>query len=149
MSADLLPALRAAIAAHAAVTSELAAYAASYPIFTRRPIPDDAPALVVIIGPVIESGRADGIDDQRPILTHDISVYGPNGAAGTQDAYRAVERIAFAIQQLFHRRPEEVQVAGWQTIDVTARGPSPAPVDDEQTVGRRVEVTSRLARAGI
>ena len=146
MSADLLPSIRAALAGAAAVTNELAAYLGSYPIFTRRPVPDDAPYPLIVINPVIQAGQGDGIRDQRPALVHDIIAYGTNGLTGTVDNYRAVERIAFAVQQLFHRNPGAVSASGWSTSDVTALGPFPAPADDEQTVGRRVEITARLAR---
>ena len=146
MSADLLPAIRASLVGDADIIDELTAYAGSYPVFTRRPVPNNAPYPLIVVNPQIQVGQVDGISDQKPILTHDIAVYGRNGMAGTVDNYRAVERIAFLIHQLFHRRPASVSVSGWGVVDVTALGPFPAPVDDEQTVGRRVEVTARLAR---
>lgn len=144
---DLLPSIRASIVAAASVTSELPAYAGSFPVFTRRPVPDAAPTLVVVVNPQVQAGANDGINDLRPIVVHDVVVYGQNGAAaGGVDEYRKVERIGQALQQLFHSHPELVSAAGWSTIDVTASGPSPAPTDDEQTVGRLVSVTTRLAK---
>ena len=146
MSANLLPAIRASLIGTAAITGELAAYAGSYPVFTRRPVPDDAPYPLIVVNPQIQVGQADGMADQKPVLVHDIAVYGLNGVAGTTDNYRAVEHIAFLVHQLFHRKPASVSASGWGVVDVTALGPFPAPVDDEQTVGRRVEITARLAR---
>lgn len=141
---DLLESIRATILGASSVTSELEAYLNSYPVFTRRPVPDDAPPVVVVVNPQFQSGQSDGMRDQRPSLTHDVAVYGPNEPA---ESYRKVERVSHALQQLFHRRPGSVSASGsWTVTDVTAVGPSPAPVDDEETVGRRVEITARLAR---
>lgn len=144
---DLLATLRSALVGSGAVADELPEYAGSLPIFTRRPVPDDAPMPMIIINPQIQAGQADGMRDQRPVIVHDIIAYGRNGTAGTSDDYRRIERLAHAVQQLLHRRPDRLLPAnGWAIIDVVASGPSPAPGDDEQTIARRVEVTVRAAR---
>lgn len=146
MSTDLLPSIRAALIANAPITALLPAYLGSYPVFTRRPVPDDAPLPLIVVNPQIQSGEEDGLTDQRPALTHDIVVYGRSGVDGGIDHYRTVDDLARRVQQLFHRQRAAVSASGWTITDVTARGPFPAPVDDEQTVGRRVEVTAQLAR---
>lgn len=145
MSVDLAAPTLAALRAATSVTSELQAYAGSYPIFTRVPVPDDAPDRVVVISPTMHAGEEDGINDQRPVLSNTIATYDVNDPQSSAN-YRAVERIAFAVQQLFHRNRTAITVSGWSVVDITARGPAIAPVDDEQTVGRMVTVTYRLAR---
>lgn len=139
---DLSAPIRAALVGEPAVTSELTAYANSVPIFTRVPVPDDAPYPMVVVSSGFQVGDGDGLNDEQPQLVRDVLVYGRNDA----DSYRKVERIAFAIRDLFHRHRGSITVSGWDVVSVVATGPAPAPVDDEQTVGRRVELTVRLAR---
>jgi hypothetical protein len=140
--ADVATALRAAIIGAASVTTELAAYAGSFPVFTRRPVPDDAPGLVIIVSPDITQSDEDGLSDARPVIIRDISAYGPNDTAAN---YRKVERIGYALRDLFHRRPTSISVSGWAVARIEAQGPIPAPTDDEQTVGRMVTLAIRLA----
>lgn len=146
MSLDLSAPVRAAIVAASAITSTLPAYLGSYPVFTRVPVPDDAPYPMVVVAAQFPGGDEDGVSDQRPIIVRDVMVYGTNGRAATSDQYRAVETIAHALRELFHRQRGAITVAGWSVTEIVAATPQPAPVDDEQTVGRRVEVTVRLAR---
>ena len=140
---DLSVPYRVAIIAASGITAELPAYLGSYPVFTRVPVPDDAPYPLVVVASQLHGGEEDGLDDQRPLVDRDIMVYGLND---TPAHYRQVETIAFALHALFHRQRAAITVAGWTVADLTAVGPEPAPVDDEQTVGRRVTVRARLAK---
>jgi hypothetical protein len=143
---DLSAPIRAALVGRSAITTELTAYKGSYPVFTRVPVPDDAPTLVLVVSSGFQAGEEDGLNDHRPLLLRDVLVYGLRSTDPSQDEYRAVERIAFEVRELFHRRRTAIVVPGWSVADIIADGPAPAPVDDEQTVGRRVSLTVKLAR---
>lgn len=144
MSADLSQPIRAALVGEAAITALLPAYSGGYPIFTRRPAPDDAPYPMVLVSPDIVHEDDDGIDNEQPLITRDVSAYGQNDTA---DGYRAVEQIAYAVRDLFHRRPQAITPpTGWSCVSVSARGPIPAPADDENSIGRLVTLRIRLAK---
>ena len=147
MSLDLLPELRDGCMDIADLVAELALWKGEPAVFTRRPIPDDATEIYALINPPTTIGDADGLNSDRPVLSHDIAVYGRKGAAGSdEDQTRAVERAGFAVRGHFHRNRFSFQPTGFRVISVTARGPFPAPTDDEQTVGRLVSLTIRLRR---
>lgn len=143
---DLAPPLRAALIGASGVTDELDAYKSSYPIFTKVPVPDDAPDELVVVSSGFSVEENDGLTDERPVLQRDVMFYGRRSTDPDQDQYRSVERMAFAAHALFHRQRLSITVAGWSVIDIVARGPAPAPVDDEQTVGRMVSLTISLAK---
>lgn len=147
MSLDLSVPIRDAIIADAVITAALVAYNGSFPVFTRVPVPDDAPYPMVVVSSQLQAGEEDGVADERPTYTRDIMVYGRNGRDATNDQYHAVEAIAFELRTLFNRKRDAIQIAGWTVTDIQTRGPAPAPVDDEQTVGRMVLLTLRLASA--
>lgn len=116
-------------------------------VFTRRPLPDDAPDLCVLINPPAGVTDFDALNSQRPIVVHDIGVYGRKAAPGsTDDQTREVEKFGFALRSHFHRNRFSVRPDGIHVIDVQARGPYPAPTDDEAEVGRMVTLTIRLRR---
>lgn len=142
-AADLAVPLRQALLADSAVTGKLAAYNGSFPIFTRRPTPTDAPYPVVVVSPDVAITDQDGIDDFRPVQTRDIAVYGQNDTA---DHYRDVESIAYAVRELFHSNRLAISVPNWFVVMINAQGPIPAPTDDDQTVGRLVTLQIQLAR---
>ena len=140
---DLSIPLRDALVGSVTITGNLSAYLGSYPVFTRLPVPDDAPSPLVVVSPGMSLGEEDGIKDDRPLLSRDILIYGDND---TPAKYNTVEEIAFAVRDLFHRQRTALTVAGWTVVRITAAPPRPAPVDDEQTVGRLVELSVLLAR---
>jgi hypothetical protein len=126
------------------IDAALPAYNSGKAIFTRRPVPSDAPYPMIVISPDVSVSEADGIRDDRPIVVRDIAVYGRNEPAA---AYRQVEDIAYAVRHIFHRQRQSLFTNGeYDVIDVRASGPRPAPTDDQQTVGRLVELTVRLSR---
>ena len=139
---DLSGPVRAALVASSAVTSQLTAYAGSYPIFTRRPAPTDAPYPLIMISPDITLSEEDGVNDFRPVVERDVVVYGQND---TPAHYLAVESIARAVRDLFHRQWRAIDVTDWKVVEIRARGPVPAPTDDDETVGRLVALTISLA----
>jgi hypothetical protein len=143
MSADLSEPIRTAIIGDATVTAELAAYKGSYPVFTRRPVPTDAPYPLVLISGPMSAGNDDGVDDERPILLRDVMVYGRNDSATN---YLQVETIAFALKDIFHRAWKSISVSGWKVVSIISTDPNEAPVDDDDEVGRRIELTVTLAK---
>jgi hypothetical protein len=144
MSANLAQPILTALRASGAITAQLTAYMGSFPIFTRRPAPTDAPYPMIMVSPDISVSDLDGINDFRPQQQRDITVYGQND---TPAKYRVVEAMAYQIRDLFHRQRRALLVAGWSVTDIRAIGPIPAPTDDEQTVGRLVSLTIQLAKA--
>lgn len=145
---DLLPALREGVMECVGAIAELDEWKGEPAVFTRRPLPEDAPARLALINPPVAITDADGLTSFRPIVDHDIVVYGRKGMPGSaEDDTRAVERAAFALREHFHRKRFSVQPEGYSVIDVRVTGPSAAPVDDDQTVGRLISVTVRLRRA--
>lgn len=140
---DLAPALRSAILAYAPIASQLAAYENSKAVFTRRPTPDDVDFPLIVVSEDIAIGNTDGVNDLRPVVIRDVSVYGSNADPAQ---YRVVEQIGYSLRTLFHRHPEVIVLTGWKVVSVVATGPRPAPVDYEQDVGRRVELSIQLAR---
>lgn len=146
MSVDLSEPIRSALVGAASITSQLAAYKGSYPIFTRRPAPTDVTFPIIMVSPDIASTDRDGINYQAPVLERDIAVYGQND---TPAHYRAVESIAYAVRALFHRRRLALTVPGWGVTNLLARGPIAAPTDDEQSVGRLVSLTVFLSKDGM
>lgn len=141
---DVAAPIRTALIGASTVTAELTVYHSSYPVFTRRPVPDDAPYPLIIVSPDVSVGEEDGLNDLRPVITRDISIYGTNGVDSTNNQYRAVERAAYAVRNLFHRRRNSISVPDWSVTSVVASGPIAAPVDDAQTVGRVVTLIMRL-----
>lgn len=91
------------------------------------------------IGPIIARTDEDGINTSRPIVVIDINTYGEAVAH-----YRAVEAVADEIYSLFHRQRRAIEVAGYSVTQIVASGPSPAPADDDQHIGRRVTLTIHL-----
>jgi hypothetical protein len=116
-------------------------------IFTRRPVPSDAPDLIILINPPASISDADGLTSDRPIVSIDVAVYGRKGEPqSAEDQTREVERLGFRIRTHFHRQKFSVQPEGFSVIDVRAGGPVPAPTDDDQTIGRLVPLVVRLRR---
>lgn len=146
MSLDLAQPIRDSLLATDDVVNSLPAYVGGYPIFTRRPVPADAPYPMVVISSDVNIMDNDGVDDRRPIVIRDIITYGRNDSP---EDYRTVEEIAYAVRTNFHGNRTSIDASPeYGVIDVIARGPRPAPTDDEQTVGRLVELTIRLAKLG-
>lgn len=130
------------------IVSELPNYHDGKPIFTRRPVPSDAPYPMIVISSDVLVTDQDGIDHERSVVVRDIAVYGRNDSPA---AYRQVTDMAYAVRHLFHSRRDTLVTllmddSAYQLIDIRASGPRPAPTDDEQTVGRLVELTIRLAK---
>jgi hypothetical protein len=143
-SPDLSIPLRDAIIASASVMDLLPTYLDSDNVFTRRPIPPDAPYPMIVVNPDISNMDRGGLNDQHRFVMRDVAVYGQNA---TPDQYRAVETTAFAVFDLFHRQRSSIVVPNWHVINLWASGPSPAPTDDDMTVGRIVELRIELIAA--
>jgi hypothetical protein len=142
---DITQPIREGLMADAGIVTALPVYGGNgRTIFSRRPVPSDAPYPMIVISPDVSISDFDGINDERSIVIRDIAVYGKNEPAA---AYRQVEDMAYAVRHLFHSRLDTLILTGeYHLIDIRASGPRPAPTDDQQTVGRLVELTVRLSR---
>lgn len=135
---EVLVPLRTAIIANAAITGKLGKYQGAPSVHTRRPVPVDAGFPMITVGPIITRSDEDGINSFRPVVVIDVNTYGEAVAH-----YRDVEAVADMIYAMFHRQLP-ITVSGYSVTQITASGPSPAPADDDQQVGRRVTLTIRL-----
>lgn len=142
-AANLAVPLRAALVGAHDIMGYLQVYKDSWPVFTRRPAPSDAPYPMIMISPDITVSDQDGINDMRPIQERDVTVFGLNN---TRDNYRNLEDIGYMIRSLFHRQRSAITVSGWHVVSITARGPYAAPTDDDKTIARVVPLTVSLAR---
>lgn len=143
---ELAEPIRTAIVGNAGITTNLPSYLGSFTVFTRRPVPADALYPMIVISSGLQMGEADGLTDQRPMHVRDVIVYGSNEEAVN---YRLVETLAESVKDLFHRLWRSITVPGWKVVEIVASGPAPAPTDDEQTVGRMVELAITLAKENV
>lgn len=141
MSIDLAPVLRDALVDDATIATTLPQYLGEPAVATRRPVPDDFPALCIIVNPDAGIADQDFINTQMPIVVRNIAVYGQQ-----PDDYRSVETLAYRVREIFHRQKGAIRPSGYQLLDIVASGPFPAPNDDETTVGRIVGLTISLRR---
>jgi hypothetical protein len=116
-------------------------------VFTRRPVPPDAPYPLILVSGNIAQTDADGISDNRPIITRDIAVYGTNEDA---ENYRTVESVADIVFAMFDKVHNVLDVAynGWNLVSIRCSGPIVAPTDDDLHVGRIVTVQIQLGNPG-
>lgn len=142
---NLAEPLRSALVNDLTVIAMVSTFNNAPAVFTRRPVPDAATYPLMIVSPDINITDQDGVNDRQPIVRRDISVYGSNETAAL---YRAVETLAYRVREMFHSKRDAITVVDFGVIDIRASGPRPAPVDDDQTVGRVVSLTIRLARKG-
>lgn len=142
-------AIRTALIEGAGIGDQLSEFNGEPAIFTRRPIPGNAPVKHCIVNPPTAVGDNDGLNSPRPYVMIDIAFYGKKGQPGSSnDQTREVEAMAFASYVLFHRERFSVQPDGFSVTSIVATGPVVAPVDDQATVGRVVTLTIQLRRLG-
>ncbi len=111
-------------------------------VYTRRPVPQNAPFPVIVIGPDIVNVDKGGLTDERLAIKRDIAIYATNDTA---ERYRLTEQVAFAVFSLFHRNPFAIIVPNWKVVQIWARGPMQQPVSSEdEFVARLVELTVEL-----
>lgn len=148
LSAALSAGLRDAIIGRSAIAAMLGTYDHEPSVHTRRPVPTGATYPAVVIGPNVSVSDQDFLTSRVPVLQRDVVVYGSAGAPGAaNDQYRDVEEIADEIHVLFHRNKDALVVDGFHVVDVVARGPIPAPTENERLIGRAVPLTIRLHRS--
>jgi hypothetical protein len=142
---DLAIPIRTAIINNAAIMTNMPDYNGNDNVFSRRPIPLDAPSPQIVIGPDITDTDRGGLIDQRLSIIRDIAIYGTNDTA---ERYRLTEAIAFAVRTLFHRNRKAITVSGWNVVNIWAKGPSFLPVDTpDKDVARNVRLTIELVAA--
>jgi hypothetical protein len=141
---DLAGPYRLAILANTDITALLGTWSGEPAVFTRRPVPTDAPYPMVVISPPISVGDQDYLSARIPVVRTDLAVYGQLGAPGT-DQYRVVEAIAYMLRQQFHRQKGAITPNdAYRVVEIVATGPMPAPVDDAKEIGRAVLLRTKL-----
>jgi hypothetical protein len=143
MAPDLTQSIRDALIADAEITGQLPAYLGSFPIFTRRPVPNDVPLPLVIVSQDISLGEEDGIRDFRPIIHRDVAVYHSNELPAN---YRQVDVIAQSVRRLFNRQRFSLTLpTGWTLTDIQAEVPIAVEVEEDKITGRVVQLSIRVA----
>ena len=138
---DLDAPLRDALVGDAGVIALLPVYKGSFPVFTRRPVPPDAEYPMIVVSPDITKSDEDGADMIAPRITRDVAAYGRNDEPAN---YRAVEALARAVHDLFHRNEVALSVDDYDVASIAATGPRPGPTDDEALVARIVTLNILL-----
>ena len=141
MTLDLSAPIRLSLLENAEICDFLHDFKGSPAIFTRRPLPENAPYICLAISPDIAIGNEDALISLRPIVTRDVVVYGRQ-----PDDYRDVEACGYLIRDHFHKKRFSIQPEGYSVIEIVASGPIPAPTDDVKTVARLVGLNIRLQR---
>lgn len=142
---DVSPAIRAAILATPYITSRISSWQGAPAVFTRQPIPDDAKFPCVVIPFNSVTTDQDALVNKRTVILRDVMVYGNIAAPGSADDHtRKVDEVAYELRRLFHRNRASLGNTPYHVIDIVVNGPSPAPVDDAKTVGRKVTLTLRI-----
>lgn len=142
----VLKGLRKALCEDAGIATRLEQYNSEPAVFTRRPVPQDAPGRIAIINPGTLSDW-DALAVDRPWWSGTIAFYGVKAEPGSaQDDTRKVEETADLARELFHRQKFSVQVDGFSVIEIVAGGPVPGPTDDDNEVARIVSLRIRLRR---
>jgi len=122
---DLSVPLREAIVSSAEITALLPAYKGSYPVFTRRPIPADAPSPRLVISPNLATTHEDGICDIRVRVEREIYISGENDAD-----WQRVDQIARKLVALFHRKRQNLSLQdGWRVTNILASTYGLPPID--------------------
>lgn len=142
MSIDLAPCLRASLKAAAPIASQLGVWNGDPAIYTRRPVPGDAPAPFVLINPDAAITDQDGTNAPRPIIQRDILIVG-----NQPKDYRVVEALGYTMREHFHRKPQSIIAPeGYHCVLIIVSGPTPAPVDDPTQVARAIHLTVWLSK---
>ena len=140
---DVAPGIRTAILANSTITDLLSTYSGAASVHTRVPVPTGVSLPHVVVGPDVAISDFDGLRSDRPLIVRDVFVYGAAGSS-RQDDYRNVEIIARELRSMFHRVKDSLTVDNYDVVSVEASGPTPAPSNDEEIVGRVVTLTIRL-----
>lgn len=142
---DIKPDIRAAILNEPDIVNFLEQWNGAPAVFTRRPVPEDAPFPMIVVSPYVAVGDFDGLNDMREIITLDVIAYGRVGAPGTVDDHtRRVEQIGFLLREIFHRQRLSLGNTSYHVVSINATGPRTAPTDSDSIVGRVVTLTVRI-----
>ena len=135
---DLSVPLREAIVGNAGITALLPAYKGSYPVFTRTPVPNDAPSPRLVISPNLVTTHEDGICDIRVRVEREIYVSGENDRD-----WQRVDQIARQLVTLFHRKRQSLSLQdGWRVTNIIASTYGLPPIDANDLA---VQMAVRLA----
>lgn len=140
---DLTEPIRMALIGSASIMGLLPSYLGAPAVFTKRPVPGDAPYPMVVISDDITNREQDGISDFRPLIVRDIAVYHTNEQASN---FRSIDDIAQFIRTLFHRQRSSMTVTDWNVVDVQASVPFFVQFQQDQITGRIVQLSVLMAR---
>lgn len=133
--------LRTAITADTVIAPLLSIYRNQPAVFTRRPVPSEAVFPYIITAHNVALRDRDTLTSSQPVIVRDVMVYGEQNAH-----FRDVETMGYRLYELFHRQRQNLTIPGFNVVEVTAFGPVPAPVADDQNTGLAVTLTVHLQK---
>lgn len=136
---NLSPALVTALLAEPSITNDIASWNAGFSIHTMKPVPVDAPYPMIVTADDTTISDEDMLSSQMPVISRDVAIYGQ-----VDKDYRAVERLGYAVREMFHRKKRSITVTGYKVVSIECTGPISAPTDDAKQVGRIVSLRVRL-----
>lgn len=141
---DLSGPIRTAILGYSGIVSRIATWEGEGAVFTRRPVPEGATYPLIVISPDVTVGDADWLNTPKPIVGRDLVAYGQKGTPKSGDQYRVVEQLGYLLRGLFHSQRFAISVPNFHVVQITARGPMPAPTEDDGLIARAVSLTIHL-----
>ena len=97
---DLTIPIRNKILADATITNLLPNYLGSKSVFSRTPVPSDAPYPMIVISPVVSDLRKDFLNKKQIKVTHYIGIWGSNDSPSN---YRNVKTLAERVSTILDR----------------------------------------------
>lgn len=134
--------IRAALIGNVPIAALLATWEGAPSVHTRRPLPTTADSYPLIaISPDVSYTGADFLNGDMSVVVRDIAIYGKQ-----PDDYREVEDLGYMVRELFHLEKDALFNAAFHVVSLVASGPSVAPTDDANIVGRMVTLTIRIQK---
>lgn len=137
---NVAPQIRAALIGNTAIAAMLATWEGEPSVHTRRPLPSTADSYPLIaISPDVSFTDTDFLNGDLSTVIRDIAIYGKQ-----PDDYREVEDLGYMVRKLFHRNKDALFNESYHVVSLVVSGPSVAPTDDANIVGRMVTLTIRI-----
>jgi len=140
---DLSEPIRTALLEAVAISSGLGVWQGDPAVFTRVPVPADAPYPMSVVSADVAITDDDYLNSEMPIVVRDVLFIGQLGAPGA-DHYRVVEDMARQARALFHNKRFAISVPGFHVRDLRCSGPIPGPTDTVDEVSRVVTLVAQL-----
>lgn len=140
---DLSEPIRDAIIGAPAIANLLAQWNGEPAVFTRRPVPPDAPYPMCAISPNVAATDADWIVTRKPLIQRDIIFYAEADPWG--EGVALVMQAHYLARRLFHDNRFCISVPGFHLIETTVTAPINGPVDNPaEHVARGISVLFHL-----